>query len=86
MALHSLRPQYHFFVNDKGAFEADFVGHFERFSEDFKSVSRILGLNCELAHLNRSNHQSYREYYTDEMKSIIEEVFEQEILHFEYAF
>ncbi len=69
-----------------GRLLVDFVGRFERLTEDFHRVCRLLGLPCELGHHNRSRHRDYREYYDRESIELVRRHFGDEIELFDYDF
>lgn len=79
-------PQMDWICNEKGEIIIDFVGRFEKLSEDFQKVCKIIGKNKELPHLRKSSHKHYKEYYDDETKKIIEKIFEKDIKEFGYKF
>jgi len=69
--------------------ELDYVGKFENLHDDFKEVSKILGLNKqELPILAESKNRkkNYRDYYTSELKEIVENVYAKDIQKFNYSF
>lgn len=67
------------------------IDHFIRFEylqEDFHIFCELAGLGkLDLAHLNKSTHQSYRAYYKNEESiRLIGELFKEEIEYFNYRF
>ena len=51
---------------DRGA--VDFLGRFERLSEDFATVQRRMVRPVALGHLLKSRHGDYRDYYDAELR------------------
>lgn len=82
-------PQHTFITNDNGELVADFVGRFENFETDFKTISDHVGVNQALIHLNKTkgkNESGYREVYTDEMKEKVRLLYKTDIDFFNYKF
>ena len=73
---------------------ADFVGRYETLDADFESVLERLDLNGQVelprVNVNRKRRQgqdiAYREYYTDETRDLIAQLYAPEIAHFGYEF
>lgn len=60
---------------------------FENFIIDFKRTCSSLGIPCnKISHRNKSVHLDYREYYDDELVSIVAEKSAFEINKFGYSF
>jgi len=79
-------PQHKFISDKNGVIRADFVGKTENIQNDFKIISSTLGLESELLHSNKSNHNSYVDYYDDKTKQIVASVYEKDINLFGYEF
>lgn len=75
-----------FLADEHGRFIVDFVGRYESIERDFAYVCERLGIEAPLGHENRSEHASYREYYTPETRAIVERHFARDIERFGYAF
>ena len=55
----------------------DFIGRFERLNEDWGRVQRILNVpEKKLPHVRKSNHQPWREVYTNSMLKKINKLYE----------
>lgn len=81
-----VRPQVDFVCDDAGRNRMDFLGRFERLSEDFGVVAERLGLPTELPVTNKSDRQDYRDYYDDETRAIVAEVYHDDVAAFGYRF
>jgi len=79
-------PQHKFISDENGVIRADFVGKTENIQKDFQVVSSILGLDAKLQHSNKSNHNSYVDYYDNRTKAIVASVYEKDINLFGYEF
>ena len=66
----------------------DFVGRVENYNHDYNVVRRRLGLpELEaVPRVNKSSHGHYRDYYNDETRTKVAEVFAQDIEEFGYEF
>lgn len=87
----NVRNQLHFapqvnFVSLDGKLNVDFIGRVETINRDFKTVCDRLGIAADLAHLNESKRQDYKNYYSAETIEIVRQVYEEDIRTFEYSF
>ena len=79
-------PQVKWISDESGNTMVDFVGHFENLREDFQAVCERLGVDTSLPHVKPSDHKPYREYYSDESRKIITDVFREDLEAFDYEF
>lgn len=82
-------PQEHYLRNYRGRIGVDYVGRFERLSDDFNVIANKLGLKCDLEHTNKTKHQlmtSYRDAYTVKMKERVRQVYGHDINLLGYKF
>lgn len=84
--LYSMKNQYDYLADNNGKLTVDFVGKFENLEEDFEKITRKLGLEVSLPHLNKVKHKSYIEYYDDESYEIVKNRFRKDIAAFNYKF
>lgn len=67
--------------------EMNNIIRFENLENEFNEVLNELGIkNNKLMHKNKSNHDDYRVYYTDDLKDIVYNKFKEEINFFNYEF
>jgi Sulfotransferase family len=65
----------------------DYIMRFENLADDFRIVCATLGIpTASLPQHNRSNHEHYSKYYTDELRELVRERFASEIERFGYTF
>ena|SRR3990167_1991968 len=76
-----LRPQSHWLLNHTNAVLPDFVGRYETLADDFKQVQSWLAAPTtpNLLHVNQSQHEHYKNYYTTETWLTVARVYEQDI-------
>ena len=64
-----------------------FLGRFESLDVDIEEMHRHIGLPfLGLDKTNTSDHKHYTEYYTEETKKIVGDLYEKDILKFGYRF
>lgn len=66
--------------------DLDFIGRVERYDADFEIVAKRLNIDTKLPHLNKSEHDSYTEYYNDKRKDVVYKLFKEDINKFGYEF
>lgn len=65
---------------------ADFVGRFENLRADFKKICDRLGIEGELPHWNKTDHESYQKYFDAETRSLAEQYFAEDLKVLDYQF
>lgn len=80
---HHWLPQYDFIHG----YEIDFIGRLENLQEDFDIVCDQIGApRHKLPHKHKTNHKHYTEYYDDETREIVAEMYAKDIEYFGYKF
>jgi hypothetical protein len=64
----------------------DFVGRFERITEDFRTICAHLRVSPKLPHINRGKPVDYRGYYNDRTRKLVADRFARDIEMFGYSF
>ena len=83
----NLRPQLEWIQDDEGNIDLDFIGRFERFSEDFNHFCERNELKVELSHVEKSFPPvNYQDYYDQEMIDIAAEYYKDDIQYFDYSY
>ena len=78
--------QYKFITDDNGKNIIDFVGRFENMATDFDQVCKTAGIKAKLRHLNQTKHKPYQQYYTDQTKDLVNQLYQQDLEFFGYQF
>jgi hypothetical protein len=80
-------PQITYLRAPKLGREVDFIGRTENFVEDLQRVQVQLGLEPSTPpHKNKSKHGTYHDYYTDETRQRVAEVYAEDIELFGYTY
>jgi hypothetical protein len=79
--------QVDFIRDENGAGMVDFIGRFETLRQDTQVVFDRIGVDCEeLPHLNASEHRPYAEYFTDQTRESLHQLYREDIEAFGYQF
>ena len=84
--LDHFRPQYHYMVDKREKVPLDFVGFLENLDADFSYIAKKIGIRAFLPCSNKSEHINYQDYYNDETKRIVGEVYSEDIKMLGYNF
>lgn len=81
------RSQHTFLTDRDGSLIPDYVGKFERLSEDFSYAMKRIGASAvELPHVRNSRGARHREYYTKELAELVSRRYARDIELFDYRF
>tara|TARA_R100001163_G_C5065492_1_gene203470 strand:+ start:1832 stop:2398 length:567 start_codon:yes stop_codon:yes gene_type:complete len=83
------KPQYTFFsenADEESPLTLDFVGRFEKLSEDVDFLKSKLGIVGDLPHFVKSNHAPYKEYYNETTQKMIADAYHKDVSYFNYTF
>jgi len=80
-------PQSDFLVDrNHSGVKVDYVAFYENIDEDFRFIARRIGVEKELRKQNTSSHKSYMDYYRDETREIVRNLYLADIERFGYDF
>lgn len=66
--------------------DMDYILRYENLTEDFKVIQDIVGHDNPLGCYNKSVRTDYKDYYNDETKKIVSNIFSEDIEKFKYRF
>ena len=64
-------PQKDWLFDQDGNQLVDFIGRFEKYSDDVNKLFQKIGCNKQIGHARKSKRGPYRDYYDDETRNII---------------
>jgi len=74
-------------TDPNGMFYVDYIIEYKKLDEELENMFNSLNLKPpQLPVINKSNHENYREYYDEETKNFVYELFKKDINYFEYEF
>ena len=76
------------YLSDKdGNVVMDYIGRFENLKYDLNEIAKKIGVNeLSIPHVNKTNHGHYREYYNDEDREKVAQMYKRDIEYFGYKF
>ena len=78
--------QHYFICDSNGKLLVNYLGRFETLNDDIQAISNQINFNIDIKHFNKSTHDNYRNIYDEEMKTIVETLYEEDIHLFNYKF
>ena len=74
-------------TDPNGVLYVDYILKYENLKNDFDNMFKYLNLEApKLPIINKSNHNNYREYYDEETKNFVQQLFNKDINYFDYEF
>jgi hypothetical protein len=81
-----LNPQFLFVLDDALRPLIDFTARYESLSRDWDHICQRLGIDSALPSRMKSHHRPYREYYSNETRDMVAEIYAADIELFGYSF
>jgi hypothetical protein len=81
-----LAPQFQWVFDEEQRPLVDFVARYESLEEDWRRICARLDIDAALPVRMRSHHRPYRDYYCDETRAMVAEVYARDAELFGYAF
>jgi chondroitin 4-sulfotransferase 11 len=81
-----LYPQYLYLIDEAHRLMVDFVARYENLAQDWLRICERLQLSVPLPQRMKSHHRPYREYYSDETRGMIAEIYAGDLQLFGYEF
>jgi chondroitin 4-sulfotransferase 11 len=73
------RPQYKYLVTSKGTLNIDLIMKFENLSSDFVKLTDMINMKDKtLEHKNKSDRNSWEEYYDENSKELIHKLYQKD--------
>ncbi|WP_371192490.1 sulfotransferase family 2 domain-containing protein [Glaciecola sp. SC05] len=86
MKHHHFKPQHHYLIDKYNKISVDYIGYFESIEDDFTHIANKMNLNTELKKHNAAQRIDYREYYDEETKAIVGNIYAKDIEMLNYTF
>jgi chondroitin 4-sulfotransferase 11 len=81
-----VRRQVDYLKNSKNKIDIDLLGHFEEYSKFISDLNSSTNLSFKESFKNSSKHNHYREYFSKELRSVVEEYNKEDLETFNYEF
>ncbi|GAG91093.1 unnamed protein product [marine sediment metagenome] len=78
--------QWRYLCDKHGRIIVDFVGRYEDLQEDWEKVCDFVGMYEDLEQHNMGKQLHYKEYYTDESREKVSELYREDIELFDYKY
>lgn len=64
----------------------DYLMNFYYFEDECNNLKKILKINCENLHVNKTEHKYYKEYYSDKLIELVNNIYRKDIEYFNFDF
>jgi hypothetical protein len=81
-----LEPQISYVLDEQRQLLLDFVARYENLAADWEYIRTRLGVAAALPERMRSHHRPYQEYYDEETRAMVAEIYAEDVNAFGYAF
>ena len=86
LASPHLRPQLFYLVDGSKRLLVDYVARHETLGSDWERICACLGISRALPERMKSHHSAYRDYYDDETRGMVAELYAEDAQFFSYEF
>jgi chondroitin 4-sulfotransferase 11 len=84
--LSQANQQVDWITDENGKVFVDTIYRYENLENDFADMRNRIGIQATLPKKNTTKHKNYREYYTEETKKLVAELYKDDIEMFGYVF
>jgi hypothetical protein len=81
-----LRPQVSYLVDGNMRVLVDYIARHETLGADWRHICARLGLNIDLPERMKSHHSPYRDYYDDDTRGMVAELYAEDTRSLGYEF
>jgi sulfotransferase famil protein len=81
-----LSPQFPYVLDDELRLLVDFIARYENLPQDWRRICERLSVDIALPSRMKSHHRPYREYYSDQTREMVAEIYALDASLFDYAF
>lgn len=81
-----IKPQFLYILNDELRPMVDYVARYENLEADWRHICARLVVNATLPIRMKSHHRPYQEYYSDETRAMVAQMYAQDANSFGYEF
>ena len=86
MKYHHFMPQYKFITDRYFKCSVDYIGYFENIEEDYNFIKTKVGVGRNLPKINSVKRSRYEDFYSEDTKKIVADVYKPDIEIFDYRF
>lgn len=83
---HHFQTQSHYILDKHNKVPLDFIGYLENIDKDFAHICKKMNIKATLPNSNQSKRNNYQDYYSNETRDIVAEVYKQDIELLGYDF
>lgn len=81
-----VRLQKDFFCDLEGNKIVKYIGRFEDINSHIRNICDHIGIDVVVGHYNTTNHKTYDDYYDNETRGLVREVFKEDFEIFGYEY
>jgi Sulfotransferase family len=86
LASPHLKPQSLYILNDDQSPAVDYVARYESLEADWRHICEHLGVDAALPIRMKSHHRPYQDYYSDQTRAAVAQMYAQDASAFGYDF